>query len=60
MSEQTATKKTVEELDPVTAERIARAPLPTRFTNFKRSFVPYQLVRFMAFNLRTLDIVRRG
>lgn len=56
----TATSKTVEELDPKTAARIASAPLPTKMTLFKRSFVPYQLVKFAIFNIRTLDIVRRS
>lgn len=50
---------TVEELDPRTAKRIASAPLPTRKTLFLRRFVPWQIVRFAAFNIRTLDIVRR-
>lgn len=61
MSDKTATElKTVEQLDPGTQARIARAPLPTKLTTFKRNFVPYQLVKFMVFNLRTLDIVRRS
>lgn len=52
--------KTVEQLDPRTAARLARAPLPTKYTTFKRNFIPYQLVRFAMFNIRTLDIVRRS
>lgn len=50
---------TIEQLDPTTNQRIAAAPLPTRKTLFLRRFVPWQLVRFAAFNIRTLDIVRR-
>ncbi|MDO5721775.1 MAG: hypothetical protein Q4P06_04440 [Actinomycetaceae bacterium] len=49
----------IEELDPHTAQRIANAPLPTKKTLFLRRFVPWQLVRFAIFNIRTLDIVRR-
>ncbi|MDI9588535.1 MAG: hypothetical protein ACOX5I_07210 [Gleimia sp.] len=61
MSEKTAEElKTVEQLDPDTAARLARAPLPTKFTTFKRNFIPYQLARFALFNIRTLDIVRRS
>ncbi|MDO5033876.1 MAG: hypothetical protein Q4E01_00595 [Actinomycetaceae bacterium] len=58
MSEKTMVS--VEELDPETNQRIARAALPTKFTTFRRNFIPYQAVRFAIFNLRTLDIVRRS
>lgn len=56
----TMTEKSIEELDPKTAMRIRNAPLPTARTLFMRKFIPYQLYRFAAFNIRTLDIVRRG
>ncbi|HUO70637.1 MAG TPA: hypothetical protein VMU39_07660 [Solirubrobacteraceae bacterium] len=33
---------------------------PTRSTIFLRTFVPWQLWRFAAINLKMLDIIRRG
>ena len=41
-------------------QRIAEAPLPTTATLRARSSLPYQAVRFMAFNLRMLRMVRKG
>ncbi|MCS4485049.1 hypothetical protein NXS08_06150 [Gleimia sp. 6138-11-ORH1] len=51
-------KLSVEQLDPKTAKRIMDAPLPTKKTLFRRRCIPLQFVRFVAFNLRTLNIVR--
>jgi len=42
------------------ARSIAEAPLPTRRTLRARSSLPYQLMRFVAFNLRMLRMVRKG
>ncbi|WP_175956092.1 hypothetical protein [Schaalia sp. Marseille-Q2122] len=50
---------TIEELDPEQAERIARAPLPTKGTLRARRCVPIQLVKFAVTNLRIMDIVIR-
>ena len=33
---------------------------PTRFTVFLRTFLPWQLWRFAAINLKMLDIIRRS
>jgi hypothetical protein len=33
---------------------------PTRFTVFLRTFVPWQLWRFAANNLKMIDIIRRS
>ena len=41
-------------------QRIAEAPLPTRATLRARRSVPYQVLRFMAFNVRMLRMVRKG
>ncbi|WP_194948249.1 hypothetical protein [Actinomyces trachealis] len=49
----------VEELDPVQAERIRRAPLPTKQTLRRRRFLPVQAGKFVVTNLRILDIVIR-
>ena len=40
--------------------RIAEAPLPTRATLKARSNPAYQVVRFLAFNLKMLGMVRKG
>lgn len=50
---------TVEELDPEQAERIQRAPLPTKGTLRRRKCVPIQLVKFAIINLRIMDITIR-
>ena len=50
---------TIEELDPEQAERIARAPLPTKGTLRSRRCVPVQLVKFALTNLRIMNIVAR-
>lgn len=50
---------TVEELDPVQAARIARAPLPTKGTLRIRRFLPAQMWKFMMMNLRITNIVIR-
>ncbi len=33
---------------------------PTRFTVFLRTFVPWQLWRFAAINIKMIDIIRRS
>lgn len=33
---------------------------PTRFTVFLRTFLPWQLWRFAAINMKMIDIIRRG
>ena len=33
---------------------------PTRFTLFLRTFLPWQLWRFAAINLKMIGIIRRG
>ncbi|SDN54510.1 hypothetical protein SAMN05216355_10660 [Actinomyces ruminicola] len=48
-----------EELDPLEAERIARAPLPTPQTLRRRRFIPLQAYKFLETNLRIADIVLR-
>lgn len=57
--EQLTVGLTVEELDPVQAERIRRAPLPTKQTLRYRRFLPVQAGKFVITNLRILDIVIR-
>jgi hypothetical protein len=42
------------------AARIAEAPLPTPRTLRARASVPYQLTRFLAFNIRMLRMVLKG
>jgi hypothetical protein len=42
------------------ASSIAVAPLPTRKTLRARSSLPYQVMRFVAFNARMLRMVRKG
>ena len=39
---------------------IADAPLPTTKTLRRRKSVPFQVLRFMAFNLRMLKMVTRA
>ncbi len=41
-------------------QRIAEAPLPTKATLRARKSLPYQVLRFMAFNLKMLKMVRKG
>lgn len=53
------TAPTIEELDPEQAERIARAPLPTKSTLRRRRCIPIQLVKFALLNLRIMSIVVR-
>lgn len=36
------------------------ATLPTRRTVFLRTFLPWQLIRFMVINLKMLRLIRRG
>ena len=38
----------------------AAAALPTKWTLFLRTFLPWQLVRFACINLRMLGIIRRS
>lgn len=37
-----------------------QATKPTRFTLFLRTFVPYQLWRFLRINLKMMSIIRRS
>lgn len=41
-------------------ERIAAAPLPTSRTIRLRTFVPYQLWRFLRINVRMVAMIRKG
>ena len=36
------------------------ATKPTGFTRFMRTFIPWQIVRFAAINLKMLRIIRRS
>jgi len=54
-----STRKADEHMDDAN-QRIADAPLPTKATLRARSSLPYQAVRFMAFNLKMLRMVRKG
>lgn len=36
------------------------APMPTRWTVFLRTFVPWQMVRFVVINLRMLRLIWRS
>jgi len=36
------------------------APMPTRITRFWRNFVPWQIIRFFALNLKIIKIVVKG
>lgn len=36
------------------------APLPTPATRFFRTFVPWQLVKFIAINLKMIRMIRRS
>ena len=36
------------------------ATKPTRFTVFMRTFLPWQMWRFVAINLKMVDIIRRS
>lgn len=43
--------------------RAAAAPIaavPTRWTVFLRTFVPWQMVRFVVINLKMLRLIRRS
>lgn len=39
---------------------LSKAPLPTRKTLRRRGNLPYQLIRFVSFNLRILRMVVKG
>ncbi len=43
-----------------TERSIAEAPLPTAATLRLRKNVPYQVLRFIAFNIRMLKMVRKA
>lgn len=43
-----------------TESGIAEAPLPTARTLRERSNVSYQVLRFLAFNLKMLRMVKKG
>jgi hypothetical protein len=42
------------------ARSVAEAPLPTRRTLRSRSSIPFQAMRFVAFNIRMLQMVKKG
>ncbi len=42
------------------AESIASAPMPTDETLAKRSSLPYQIIRFVAINLKMIRVIVRG
>ena len=48
------------EVDVLTAERIADAPLPTRATLRKRQSLPVQFWRFIRINLKMTRIIFNG
>lgn len=39
---------------------VPTAPVPTRWTVFLRTFVPWQMVRFVVINLKMLRLSRRS
>jgi hypothetical protein len=39
---------------------IAMAAVPTRWTVFIRTFIPWQMVRFVVINLKMLRLIRRS
>jgi len=41
-------------------EQTAYAMRPTRWTLFLRTFVPWQLWRFVVINLKMIEIIRRS
>ena len=41
-------------------DRIAAAPLPTARTLRRRTFIPFQLWRFLRINLRMVTMIRRS
>jgi hypothetical protein len=53
-------ERTEEPMDNSTAESIATAPLPTSRTLRLRRNVPFQLLRFVAINLRMARVILRG
>jgi len=42
----------------VTAGKAFYAPKPTRWTVFLRTFIPWQLVRFVWINFKMIDMIR--
>ncbi len=36
------------------------APMPTRWTIFLRTFIPWQVVRFVVINLKMFRLIRRS
>jgi hypothetical protein len=42
------------------SEHASYATKPTRFTVFMRTFLPWQLWRFAAINLKMIGIIRRS
>ncbi len=46
-------------MDTVT-ESIASAPLPTEKTLRRRTNLPYQVLRFLAINIKMIKIIARG
>ena len=42
------------------SERSSYATKPTRFTLFMRTFVPWQMWRFAAINVKMIGIIRRS
>lgn len=46
--------------DPQPITDLSRAPLPTESTLRRRQSLPFQAVRFVAFSLRIMRMVRKG
>ncbi len=55
----TTKKNIARELDPVQADRMTRAPLPTSRTIRGRRNLPFQFIKFALFNLRIINITIR-
>lgn len=41
-------------------DQFTYATVPTRRTRWMRTFIPWQLVRFVVINLKMLRLIRRG
>jgi len=42
------------------SEHASYATKPTAFTKFMRTFIPWQMWRFAAINLKMIEIIRRS
>jgi hypothetical protein len=45
---------------PRRTDTVLLAPVPTRWTIFLRTFIPWQMVRFAAINLRMFRLIWRS